>query len=120
MQTSCGYGVPQLSLSFDSETNEPKPYFKDRETLGNWASKKVEAGDIRAYQGEWNSRSLDGLPGLRTALQDKGQSVILANFGNWTRYHRDEIEFMKTSALLLFVTMAILQWTGYLSFYSLH
>ncbi|OJI96628.1 hypothetical protein ASPVEDRAFT_48778 [Aspergillus versicolor CBS 583.65] len=115
VQTSCGYGVPQLSLSFDSETNEPKPDFKDRETLGNWASKRVEAGDIRAYQGEWNSRSLDGLPGLRTALQDKGQSVILANFGNWTRYHRDEIEFVKTSALLLFVAMAILQWAGYLS-----
>ncbi|KAL4999215.1 hypothetical protein BDV10DRAFT_193871 [Aspergillus recurvatus] len=113
VQTSCGYGVPQLSLAFDEATNEPKPYFKDRDTLGYWATKKVEAGEMRAYQGEWNSRSLDGLPGLRTALQDKGQSVHLANLSNWIRCHRDEIELVKTSALLLFVVMAILQWAGY-------
>ncbi|KAL2827523.1 hypothetical protein BDW59DRAFT_179069 [Aspergillus cavernicola] len=115
VQTSCGYGVPELSLTFDSETNKPKPYFKDRETLSKWATWKVEGGDMRAYQEQWNSRSLDGLPGLQTALQDKGQSVLLAKLGNWTSYHRDEIEFMKTSALLLFIAMAILQWAGYLS-----
>ncbi|RDW70500.1 pyridoxamine 5'-phosphate oxidase family protein [Aspergillus mulundensis] len=120
VQTSCGYGVPQLSLAFDEETNEPRPYFKDRETLSNWASKRVEAGEMRAYQEEWNSRSLDGLPGLRTALQDKGQSVQLANLSNWTHYHRDDIELVKTSALLLFVAMAILQWAGYVDFYLNH
>ncbi|KAL4957311.1 hypothetical protein BDW69DRAFT_191742 [Aspergillus filifer] len=101
VQTSCGFGVPQLALSYDSETNEPKPYLQDRKTLSNWAGKVVEAGGIRSYQSEWNSRSLDGLPGLRTALQDSGQSVQLAKFSNWTRYHRDKIEFVKTSALLL-------------------
>ncbi|KAL4797980.1 hypothetical protein BDV19DRAFT_397278 [Aspergillus venezuelensis] len=112
VQTSCGFGVPQLALSYDSETNEPKPYLQDRKTLSNWAGKVVEAGGIRSYQSEWNSRSLDGLPGLRTALQDSGQSVQLAKLSNWTRYHRDKIEFVKTSALLLFVVMAILQWAG--------
>ncbi|KAJ0415193.1 hypothetical protein BJY00DRAFT_305055 [Aspergillus carlsbadensis] len=115
VQTSCGYGVPQLSLTFDAETNEPKPYFKDRETLGNWAGKQVEAGTMREYQSQWNSRSLDGLPGLRTALQDKGQSPLLASLGNWARFHRGEIEFVKSSLLLLFVAMAILQWTGHIS-----
>ncbi|KAL4735252.1 hypothetical protein BDV11DRAFT_208657 [Aspergillus similis] len=115
VQTSCGYGVPQLSLAFDEATNEPKPYFKDRHILDNWASKKVEGGELRAYQREWNSRSLDGLPGLRTALQDRGQSVHLAKLSNWTHYHRDEIELVKTSALLLLVAMAILQWAGYVS-----
>jgi hypothetical protein len=104
-----------LSLTFDSETNEPKPYFKDREILSSWAGKRVEAGDMRAYQQEWNSRSLDGLPGLHSALEDKGQSIPLATLGNWARYHRDEIEFLKTSALLLFVALAVLQWAGYLS-----
>ncbi|CBF89243.1 pyridoxamine 5'-phosphate oxidase family protein [Aspergillus nidulans FGSC A4] len=120
VQTSCGYGVPQLSLAFDEETNKPKPYFKDRDTLGSWARKKVEGDELRAYQKEWNSHSLDGLPSLRTALQDKGQSVHLAKLSNWTRYYRDEIELVKTSALLLFVAMAILQWAGYVSFYSTH
>ncbi|KAL4946769.1 hypothetical protein BDV06DRAFT_208420 [Aspergillus oleicola] len=112
VQTSCGFGVPQLALSTDPETNEPKPYLQDRKTLSNWAGKVVEAGGIRSYQSEWNSRSLDGLPGLRTALQDSGQSVQLAKLSNWTRYNRDKIEFVKTSALLLFVVMAVLQWAG--------
>ncbi|KAI9373356.1 hypothetical protein BJX61DRAFT_533203 [Aspergillus egyptiacus] len=112
VQTSCGYGVPQLSLTFDPETHDPVPYLKNRDTLGNWVSKKVEAGDMRAYQEEWNSRSLDGLPGLQSALQDKGQSILLAKVGNWTRYHRGEIEVAKTSVLLLFVAMAVLQWAG--------
>ncbi|KAL4886690.1 hypothetical protein BJY04DRAFT_228481 [Aspergillus karnatakaensis] len=114
VQTSCGFGVPQLSLLFDSETNEPKPYFKDRDTMTKWASKKVDAGDMRAYQEEWNSQSLDGLPGLRTAMQDKGQSIALAKFRNWTEYHRDEIELVKTSALLVFIAIAIAQWAGYI------
>ncbi|KAL2869179.1 uncharacterized protein BJX67DRAFT_370847 [Aspergillus lucknowensis] len=115
VQTSCGYGVPLLSLTFDSETNQPKPYLKDRETLGYWAGKQVEAGTVREYQSEWNSRSLDGLPGLRTAVQDKGQSNLLANLGNWSRYYQSEIEFVKTSLLLLFVATAVLQWAGYIS-----
>ncbi|KAL2840877.1 hypothetical protein BJY01DRAFT_257213 [Aspergillus pseudoustus] len=115
VQTSCGYGVPQLSLTFDAETNEPKPYLKDRETLGYFTGKQVEAGTLRKYQSEWNSRSLDGLPGLRTALQDKGQSTLLAGVGNWTRFHQGEIEFVKSSLLLLFVVMAILQWSGHIS-----
>ncbi|KAL4806801.1 hypothetical protein BDV18DRAFT_168375 [Aspergillus unguis] len=110
VQTSCGYGVPQLSLSFDSETNSPKPYLKDRETLSYWARKQVEGGDIRAYQREWNSRSLDGLPGLQTAVQDKGQSIYLAKLGNRARYHHEAIETVKTFALLLFVAMAVLQY----------
>lgn len=80
----------------------------------------MEGDELRAYQKEWNSHSLDGLPSLRTALQDKGQSVHLAKLSNWTRYYRDEIELVKTSALLLFVAMAILQWAGYVSFYSTH
>ncbi|KAL4782131.1 hypothetical protein BJX76DRAFT_349600 [Aspergillus varians] len=103
VQTSCGFGVPLLSLSFDPETNEPKPYFKDRDTLANSASKTVKAGHMH------------GLPGLQIALQDKGQSVLLAKLSNWTRYHREEIELVKTSALLLFVAMAVLQWAGCLS-----
>ncbi|GAB1208508.1 hypothetical protein APSETT445_007259 [Aspergillus pseudonomiae] len=40
VQTSCGFGVPQLALTHDPETNEVKPYLKDRETMGYWAGKK--------------------------------------------------------------------------------
>ncbi|KAL3469629.1 hypothetical protein BJX99DRAFT_268073 [Aspergillus californicus] len=79
VQTSCGYGVPQLTLDYEPDTNVPVAGFKDRETLGNWASKTVKGGNLRAYQAEWNSRSLDGLPGLRTALQDRGLKARLAS-----------------------------------------
>ncbi|KAF7586674.1 hypothetical protein BBP40_008497 [Aspergillus hancockii] len=113
VQTSCGFGVPQLALTHDPETNEPKPYFKDRQTLGHWAGKKVSAGQMRAYQQEWNSRSLDGLPGLQSAVADNHKSVWRAQLGNWVNRHREEVEMAKTSILLLFVGIAILQWAGY-------
>ncbi|PKX95202.1 uncharacterized protein P174DRAFT_449661 [Aspergillus novofumigatus IBT 16806] len=72
VQTSCGFGVPQLALKLDPETHEPKPYLRDRETLGHFAAKKVEKGQLRSYQREWNSSSLDGLPGLWSAIRDDG------------------------------------------------
>ncbi|KAB8271595.1 hypothetical protein BDV30DRAFT_228070 [Aspergillus minisclerotigenes] len=114
VQTSCGYGVPQLALTHDPETDEVKPYLKDRETMGYWAGKKVSAGQMRAYQQECNSSSLDGLPGLHSALRDNHKSVWRAQLDGWMNRHRDELETMKTSILLLFVGMAILQWAGYI------
>ena len=48
---------------------------EDRETLGHWASKMVEKDKLRAYQAVWNMDSLDGLPGLRSAIRDSGQSL---------------------------------------------
>ena len=47
---------------------------EDRETLGHWASKKVEKDELRAYRAIWNLDSLDGLPGLRSAMRDSGRS----------------------------------------------
>lgn len=114
VQTSCGYGVPQLALTHDPETDEVKPYLKDRETMGYWAGKKVSAGQMRAYQQECNSSSLDGLPGLHSALRDNHKSVWRAKLAGWMNRHRDELEMTKTSILLLFVGMAILQWAGYI------
>lgn len=113
VQTSCGFGVPQLALAVDPETHEPKPYLKDRETLGHFASKVVEKGQLRSYQQEWNARSLDGLPGLWSAVRDSGQYVWVGRARNWLRRHEEEIELVKTSLLLLFFAMAVLRWMGY-------
>ena len=110
VQTSCGYGVPQLSLTFDPETHDPKPYLKDRETLGHFGRNKVEKGQLREYQQQWNSQSLDGLPGLQSAQKDNGQWVWVGRLRNWIRCHRGEVEMVKTSVLLLFVMMVVLQW----------
>ena len=49
VQTSCGYGVPEFAFG------------GERRTLTEWAERKGEDG-IRAYWGEKNHASLDGLP----------------------------------------------------------
>ena len=51
---SCGYGVPILT------------YERDRSQHFGWARKKGAEG-LKAYQQEKNSRSIDGLPGVRLA-----------------------------------------------------
>lgn len=81
VQTSCGYGVPFLTSEPSSESNEDpaKLALKDRETLGHWASNKIEKNELRNYQAEWNSHSLDGLPGLRVARQDSGERLWFIN-----------------------------------------
>lgn len=101
-------------MTTDPNTHEPKPYLKDRETLGHWAGKKAQADQLREYQQEWNSYSLDGLPGLHTALKDKGGSIWMSRVGNWTSRHRDEIELVKSSMLIVLVAVVIAQWVGYI------
>ncbi|KAF3028816.1 FACT complex subunit [Penicillium rubens] len=91
VQTSCGYGVPLLTLTDDPET-EPSPYLKDRQTLGHFAAKTVSAGQIHKYQQEWNSRSLDGLPGLRSALKASGHYIWRVELENWFSRHWESFD----------------------------
>jgi len=80
VQTSCGYGVPRLSTRDGKTADEEKRgAFEDRETLGHWASKKVEANELMTYQGEWNADSLDGLTGLRSARRERGERLWLTD-----------------------------------------
>lgn len=44
--------------------------------MGHWASKKIEKGELKEYQAGNNAYSLDGLPGLRSALRGAGKSVL--------------------------------------------
>ncbi|PSS22101.1 hypothetical protein M430DRAFT_99469 [Amorphotheca resinae ATCC 22711] len=76
VQTSCGYGVPRLSRNTpeDPEKN-PETAFEDRDTLGHWASNKVEKNELMSYQMEWNSHSLDGLNGMRSARRESGERL---------------------------------------------
>ncbi|KAJ6264943.1 Pyridoxamine 5'-phosphate oxidase [Drechslerella dactyloides] len=63
VQTSCGFGVP-LFLN---------GHWEDRPTLNGWGAKKLEGTKLADYQVENNVRSLDGLPGLRSARKRKGE-----------------------------------------------
>ncbi|KZN84853.1 hypothetical protein EN45_090130 [Penicillium chrysogenum] len=107
VQTSCGYGVPLLTLTDDPET-EPSPYLKDRQTLGHFAAKTVSAGQIHKYQQEWNSRSLDGLPGLRSALKASGHYIWRVELENWFSRHWYEVDILKSLALVLFVFVGVM------------
>ncbi|HRK73693.1 MAG TPA: hypothetical protein PLL64_05425, partial [Rhodothermales bacterium] len=49
VQTSCGFGVPEMT------------FHNHRDTLLRWATAKGEAG-LETYRAEKNARSIDGLP----------------------------------------------------------
>lgn len=57
---------------------EKQPILLDRDTLGHWAHKRIESNSLLEYQAEWNSNSLDGCPGMRAAMRDRGETVWLA------------------------------------------
>lgn len=76
VQTSCGFAVPLLSsasVNGDPASIDEEPVLKDRETLGHWASFKIEKDKLQEYQRDMNADSLDGLPGLRVARRDAGE-----------------------------------------------
>jgi hypothetical protein len=67
-----------LNLRPDPENAEKKvPYLEDRQTLGHWAKKQIDNKTMNDYRATFNSRSLDGLPGLRVARKDKGELLLL-------------------------------------------
>ena len=57
--------------------NDEQPELKDRETMSHWASEKLGKKQMRGYQAEWNSDSLDGLVGLTVARRDRGEILWL-------------------------------------------
>ncbi|PWW71940.1 hypothetical protein C7212DRAFT_360280 [Tuber magnatum] len=75
VQTSCGFGVP---IVVGEGGGEGRGLFGERETLERWAEKQIEKGGLQKYRAEWNSNSLDGLPGLRSARREKGERALWA------------------------------------------
>lgn len=80
MQTSCGFGVPLLTTAPNSfedakTTGEMKPVLLDRDTMGHWSHRKVETDTLLEWQAEYNSSSLDGCPGMRSAMRGRGERV---------------------------------------------
>ena len=80
-----------------------KQEFKDRETMGHWASKKVEKDELHAYQAEFNARSLDGLTGLRAARRNAGERLWLTE----TKAHIRRVAVQR-EALFLGIGIGIL------------
>lgn len=66
--TSCGFSVPMVP-------DGPKA-FTERDTLDRYIENQEKKGEVASYQAEHNSRSLDGLPGLRAARKDVGEALL--------------------------------------------
>ena len=82
VQTSCGYGVPRLSRNISCDVGKtPEAAFEDRETMGHWTSNKADKNELLLYQQKNNTRSLDGLLGLRTARRGNGERLWLGDVG---------------------------------------
>ena len=113
MQTSCGFGVPQLDLTVDPETNEPKPCLTNRARLGRFAEYTLTRGELPGFHIQHNSRSLDGHPGLYSALRDKGEAVWWAKVRNCGSYYRHQFEIIKTVMAIMLLVMVVAEWTGY-------
>ncbi|KAB8276093.1 hypothetical protein BDV30DRAFT_206736 [Aspergillus minisclerotigenes] len=116
VQLSCGFGVPLLDLTIDPETNEPKPCFTNRPRLGKFAEYTINRGEMPEYQMQWNSRSLDGLPGLHSAMRDKGESIWWARVTNWASYYHFQLDIIKTGMALMFLVMVVAEWVGYVRY----
>lgn len=86
---------------------------RDRESMGHWASKRIEKGELREYQTKNNAFSLDGLPGVRIAIRDSGKSVWWAKMTAWVRRTGAQMEalalgmVMGCLMLLLAQTLAL-------------
>ena len=76
VQTSCGYGVPIATPDG----------FQDRATLFKWGKTVVDGGKLPAYWAQWNSSSLDGLPGVEAARRANGERwLVVGNARAWAR-----------------------------------
>ncbi|KAL1953656.1 hypothetical protein VTO42DRAFT_2405 [Malbranchea cinnamomea] len=113
-QTSCGYGVPRLAITTDPTTQEPKPYLQDRQTLAQWAHTKDATDGLETYRQANNAESLDGLPGLRTALRRQGRGALAVEARIWLSRHRRQLELVGAALLGATVTAAALWQRGFL------
>ncbi|KAL6719532.1 hypothetical protein ACLMJK_003773 [Lecanora helva] len=113
VQTSCGFGVPFLTTELwrDNESSvvEKKAILEDRDTMGHWASKKIETNTLLEYQAQNNSSSLDGCPGMRSAMREHGERVWLALVKAWMRRISAQREALCVGVCLGMVTLLACQ-----------
>lgn len=94
--------MPYLALKEDPEDKAKQiPYLEDRQTLGHWGSKQIAAGTMHEYRSKWNSRSLDGLPGLCVARKDAGEHL-------WVRDVEAQIRKRNGAQLILVALLSAL------------
>lgn len=115
VQTSCGYAVPYLALKADpADSSKQLPYLEDRQTLGHWGQKQISNGVMNDYRAKMNSRSLDGLPGLRVARKDIGEHLWLRDVEAQVR-KRNGIQLVLVAVLSALLTVMVMHAGGFTS-----
>ncbi len=113
VQTSCGFGVPRhakVKLGDDSE--KWAAGFEDRETIGHWASRKIEGNTLHEYQRDWNYDSLDGLTGLKVARRDRGEILWVTDLQAAFRRimaQREAMVFGFTLATIFYIVAKVVE-----------
>jgi hypothetical protein len=107
--------VPYLALKPDPEDKKKQiPYLEDRQTLGHWGKKQVTNGVMNDYRAKMNSRSLDGLPGLRVARKDIGESLWVRDVEAQVR-KRNGIQLAVVALLSAVLTVVTMYFLGFTS-----
>ncbi|GKT47100.1 pyrimidine pathway regulatory protein 1 [Colletotrichum spaethianum] len=92
VQTSCGFGVPMVRKELyapptagdddaapedggQDNRKDELSVFEERPTLDFYWKKRVDNNTVNKYQAETNRTSIDGLPGLRAARRDAGETL---------------------------------------------
>jgi hypothetical protein len=131
VQTSCGFGVPQLAGGKPADTEEAagdaityvdhdhdkeeENGFKQRDTMDNWARKTLEKQELADYQKQYNHRSLDGLPGMMSARRSHDENIALEDTKAWFRKVSRQQDAVALGVGLGVVLMLLLSLVGVLS-----
>ncbi|KAF3040918.1 hypothetical protein E8E12_006789 [Didymella heteroderae] len=84
VQTSCGFSTLPGVEGGDATAFADHEEDKDaRETLEAWAAKKIERREMMDFQRANNARSLDGLPGLKSARLSQDQNIAIEDTKVW-------------------------------------
>lgn len=88
VMTSCGFstlpGVDEGDASAFADHEEDGER-EGRETLEAWAARKIERKEMSQFQKVNNTRSMDGLPGLRSARQALDENFAVEDTKAWLR-----------------------------------
>jgi hypothetical protein len=105
VQTSCGFGVPSMGYTkkdekdtvnvtgtedavtvVEHDENTPEnDGWKPREEMDRWARKMLEKQELADYQKRMNHKSLDGLPGMKSAQRTLDLNPAIEDTKAWFR-----------------------------------
>ncbi|KAF1364647.1 pyridoxamine phosphate oxidase family protein [Lizonia empirigonia] len=115
VQSSCGFsmlpGVEQGDATAFADHDDDKD---GRETLEAWAAKKIERREMMDFQKLNNAKSLDGLPGLKSARLAQDQNIAVEDTKAWLRKISNQWDTVAFGVGLGFIIMIMLSLVGFI------